>query len=56
MLTPQTKLLIAEYGNASFAFGELPEDWVEGTRAAERLFAAKDALVAHLEENYVPKP
>ena len=57
MLAPQTKLLITEYGNANFAFGELPDcPPVEGARSAERLVAAKDALVAHLEENYVPKP
>ena len=58
MLNPQTKLLLAEYGNANFDFGELPGDCppLEGTEAGKRVVAAKEALVADLEANYIPKP
>jgi len=57
MLAPETKLLIGEYGNANFDWGEMPEgNPAAGTAAWRRVVAAKEALVAHLEENYVPKP
>ena len=58
MLDPQTKLLIGEYGNANFAYGDLGDDAAleEQRKASKRMITAKDALVAHLEENYIPKP
>jgi hypothetical protein len=55
-LLPETKLLIGEYGNASFDWGEFPEgDPIAGTAAWKRVVAAEESLVAHLEENYAPR-
>ena len=58
MLHPQTKLLIGEYGDANYAYGEIGDDASdeETHKAGRRMVTAKEALVAHLEENYIPKP
>lgn len=56
-LLPETKLLIGEYGNANFDFGELDDSDIEVIgKASKRMVAAKEALTAHLEAHYIPKP
>ena len=56
-LLPETKLLIAEYGDAAFAYGVV-EDGIDGdvSAAFADLTTANDNLVRHLETHYTPTP
>ena len=55
-LLPDTKILIAEYGNANFDYGELPDGDEDAEDAAMRVIRAKETLVSHLETHYTPTP
>lgn len=55
-LLPETKTLIAEYGDAAFAYGECDDGTEEASAAYADLAHAKGNLVRHLESHYTPTP
>ena len=55
-LLPETKILIAEYGDAAFAYGEVEDGTEEASSAFVALATTKGNLVRHLENHYTPTP
>lgn len=55
-LLPETRLLIAAYGNANFDMGEVDCDSPDYPGVRDQFIHAKDALIDHLETRYTPTP
>ena len=52
-LLPETKILIAEYGDANFTYGE---DREGDRNLFDQIQKTKETLVAHIETHYTATP